>query len=72
VSGHDEAITPVGGGAGHPGLLRKLVAVIRPEFRVDVLDFDPVDPVFGGPLCRVGDCRRPARSRGICLGHHAR
>jgi hypothetical protein len=72
MSGHDEAITPVGGGAGHPGLLRKLMAAIRPELRADVWSFDPADPMFGGPLCHVPGCRRPARSRGFCTGHHAR
>jgi hypothetical protein len=38
--------------AGRPaGLLEKLLAVIRPEFRLEVLVFDPRDPVFGGPPC---------------------
>lgn len=72
MSGPDEAITPVPGGAGHPRLLRKLMAAIRPELRADVWSFDPADPMFGGALCHVPGCRRPARSRGFCTGHHAR
>jgi len=31
------------------GLLEKLMAVVRPEFRADVLAFDAADPVFGSP-----------------------
>ncbi len=58
--------------AGPPGLLEKLAAAVRPEFRADVLVFDPADPVFGGDLCRVDGCARTARSRGMCGGHHQR
>ena len=36
------------------GLLEKLMAAVRPEFRADDLVFDPRDPVFGGPACVVG------------------
>jgi hypothetical protein len=39
-----------------PGLLSKLMAAVRPEFRADELVFDPVNPVFGGVLCRVSGC----------------
>ena len=56
----------------HPGLLEKLMAVIRPEFRDDILVFDPEDPVFGGELCRVSGCGRTARNVGMCHGHHQR
>jgi integrase len=61
-----------GGPDGYPGLLAGLMAAVRPEFRAGVLAFDPADPVFGGPLCTVGGCRRPARSRGLCVGHEGR
>lgn len=52
------------------GLLAKLMAVVRPEFRSDVLVFDPRDPVFGGPACAVPGCVRAARGQGLCPGHH--
>jgi integrase len=42
---------------GQPGLLEKLVAAVRPEFRASELVFDPRDPVFG---------------RGLCQGHRQR
>jgi integrase len=54
------------------GLLAKLMAAVRPEFRADDLVFDPRDPVFGGPACAVSGCVRPARQRGMCLGHRQR
>ena len=46
------------------GLREKLMAAVRPEFRVDELAFDPADPVFGGAICRVArlppdSARRP-------------
>jgi hypothetical protein len=57
---------------GRPaGLLEKLIAAVRPQFRTDVLVFDPRDPVFGGPACAAG-CQRPARRRGLCPGHYER
>jgi integrase len=54
------------------GLLEKLMAAVRPEFRVGVLVFDPADPVFGGDACRVPQCGRTARTVGMCYGHHLR
>lgn len=65
--GHASSSLPDGG-----SLLAKLMSVVRPEFRAEVLTFDPEDPVFGGGACRVPDCRRHARSRGLCQGHHLR
>ncbi|TSD92837.1 site-specific integrase [Skermania sp. ID1734] len=56
----------------HPGLLEKLLAAVRPEFRADLIDIDPSDPVFGGSHCRVRGCRRVGRTRNLCLGHHNR
>ena len=54
------------------GLLAKLTAAIRPDFRADVLVLDPRDPVFGGPACAVADCERQARCREMCWGHSHR
>jgi integrase len=54
----------------YPGLLAALMAAVRPEFRSEVLGFDPRDPVFGGPPCLVGGCERPARHRDLCQWHY--
>jgi integrase len=60
----------------HPasaGLLEKLLATIRPEFRRDVLVFAADDPVFGGTACRVGMCGRVSfSSTGLCNAHYQR
>jgi integrase len=55
-----------------PGLLGKLMAVVRPEFRAEEFAFDPADPIFGGGVCLVTSCERTARSRGLCTAHHDR
>ncbi|HEX2805046.1 MAG TPA: hypothetical protein VHN80_02605, partial [Kineosporiaceae bacterium] len=63
------------GALGRPtpfGLLAKLMAAVRPQFRVEDLVFDPRDPVFGGPACAVPGCARPKRQRGLCVGHRQR
>ena len=39
-----------------PGLLGRLAAAVRPEFRASVLVFDPADPVFGRGVCLVDGC----------------
>ena len=54
------------------GLLEKLLAAVRPEFRQDVLAFGAADPVFGGPPCKVPGCGRTGRVRGLCTGHDHR
>ena len=46
------------------GLLEKLMAAVRPEFRADDLVFDPRDPVFGGPPVRGERLRPPAPQPG--------
>jgi integrase len=57
----------------HPGLLAKLVAAVRPEFRHDILVFAPDDPVFGGAVCRVSGCGRVSHSgTKLCGGHDQR
>ncbi|ETZ51404.1 phage integrase domain protein [Mycobacterium avium MAV_120709_2344] len=54
------------------GLLGRLMAGVRSEFRRDVLEFAADDAVFGGGSCRVTDCGRSARGHGLCQGHHQR
>ena len=54
------------------GLLEKLMAAVRPEFRAGDLAFDPRDPVFGGPPCAVNGCDRPHRRQGLCTSHWQR
>ena len=58
--------------ASRPGLLGKLMAAVRPQFRADELVFDPADPVFGGGTCRVEGCGRTARGHGLCQAHRNR
>jgi hypothetical protein len=67
-------VIPAGQGIGdkRPGLLASLMAAVRPEFRASVLVFDPGDPVFGGPACRIRRCGRTARTAGMCNAHHQR
>ena len=61
---------PAPGAAGQlpvaPGLLEKLLAAVRPEFRADELAFGLDDPVFGGDRCRAGRCGRAVQARGLC------
>ncbi|HEX2810531.1 MAG TPA: hypothetical protein VHN80_30580, partial [Kineosporiaceae bacterium] len=54
------------------GLLAKLMAAVRPQFRAEDLVFDPRDPVFGGPACAVAGCDRPERKNNMCVGHRQR
>lgn len=58
--------------ADRAGLLEKLMAAVRPEFRVDVLVVDPADPVLGKRVCAVPDCDRSAWLAGLCGGHSGR
>ncbi len=51
------------------GLLGKLAAAVRPEFRADVLVFDPADPVFGRGVCLVAGCGWQVHGSGMCQGH---
>ena len=57
---------------GPSGLLGKLMAEVRSEFRSDVLEFGSEDPVFGGAECKVEGCGRTARGLGLCEGHRQR
>ena len=54
------------------GLTRKLMAVVRLEFRATELVFTAEDPVFGGPPCPVPQCHRVGRASGLCWGHYGR
>ncbi|MGH4023715.1 MAG: tyrosine-type recombinase/integrase [Pseudonocardiaceae bacterium] len=54
------------------GLLAKLLAVVRPEFRVEVYVPAPDDPVLGRPSCAVPGCDRSGWEYGLCGGHSHR
>lgn len=54
------------------GLLGRLMAAVRPEFRVDVYFPDPGDRVLGRPVCRVPGCDRSGWEYGLCGGHGTR
>jgi integrase len=69
VTARVPAIAP---GADRSGLLAKLMGAVGPRFRADVLVFAAQDPVFGGGVCRVGECPRSASGQGLCQGHHLR
>jgi len=57
---------------GRARLLEKLMAAVRPEFRVEVYVPAPGDPVFGAAQCAVADCDRMAHQQGLCNGHAIR
>jgi integrase len=63
---------PVPGGGSVPGLLEKLLAAVRPEFRSDELVFSSQDPVSGGKPCLVPGCGRTAGGKDLCKGHLCR
>ena len=54
------------------GLLEKLMATVRSEFRVDILVPDQGDPVLGWKSCGVSGCDRPANDYELCKGHGGR
>ena len=59
--------------AGRPaGLLERLLAAVRPEFRADEFLFEPDDPVCGGQPCGITGCGRARQARGLCHAHYAR
>lgn len=67
-------MTPVAGAsaAASIGLLERLMAAVRPEFRVDVYVPEPGDPVLGRPSCAVPGCDRSGWEYGLCGGHSTR
>lgn len=66
-------VTPLPTGPlGWSGLLEKLLAAVRPEFRVEMLFPDADDPVLGWKRCPVPGCNRAAHEQGLCTGHAQR
>jgi integrase len=59
-------------GRGRARLLEKLMANVRPEFRVEIYVPTPGDPVFRAAQCTVDDCDRMEHQRGLCNGHAIR
>ena len=53
-----------------PGLLGKLMAAVRPEFRAGILVPERGALVFDVAPCRVPGCVRQPRTRGLCKGHY--
>ncbi len=54
------------------GLLGKLMAAVRPQFRVEVYLPDPQDRVLGCPMCSVPGCERSAGEHRLCSAHARR
>jgi hypothetical protein len=55
-----------------PGLVGRLAALVRPEFRVEVLVPAVGDPILGSPACVVPGCVRSSRYGGLCPAHLGR
>ena len=47
--------------SGQAGLLERLLAAVRIEFRADILVPGPDDPVLGRPACPAGGWTGPGR-----------
>ena len=47
--------------SGQAGLLERLLAAVRIEFRADILVPRPDDPVLGRPACPAGGSTGPGR-----------
>jgi integrase len=60
------------GAAERAGLSARLLATVRPEFRVEVLIPAPDDLILGTPPCRVDGCPHRQRTSGLCHAHHQR
>ena len=58
--------------SGQAGLLERLLAAVRIEFRADILVPRPDDPVLGRPACPAGGCDRPRAENGLCTAHGKR
>jgi integrase len=57
---------------GRSGLLEKLLASVRAEFRNEIYRPAPDDPVFVPGECAVSGCDRVVAQRGLCNGHAIR
>ncbi|WOP07072.1 tyrosine-type recombinase/integrase [Streptomyces cyaneofuscatus] len=57
---------------GRGGLLERLLAAVRADFRTEIYRPAPDDSVFASPTCTVVDCDRPVSMRGLCNGHAVR
>ena len=68
VSGQPARLGP----AQRARLSARLLAAVRPEFRVEVLIPAPDDLILGTPPCRVDGCPHRQRHRGLCHAHHQR
>jgi hypothetical protein len=55
-----------------PTLADRLDAVVRPEFRLDVLVPAVGDPILGTPGCAVPGCVHSSRYAALCLAHLGR
>jgi integrase len=55
--------------AGRTGLLEKLLAAVRREFRAGILVPGPGDPVLGRQRCPADGCDRPRAENGLCSAH---
>lgn len=55
-----------------PGLLKKLMAGVRAEFRVDLYVPAPDHPVLGRGVCTVSGCGRSPMGNGLCSSHQKR
>ena len=56
----------------NPTLADRLDAVVRPEFRLDVLVPAVGDPILGTPACAVPGCVHSSRYAALCLAHLGR
>jgi len=64
--------TPPAVPAPGSGLLAKLMATVRAEFRVEVFTPALGELVFSSDTCLVPDCLRQPRTRRLCRGHYYR
>ena len=67
-----ETVTALDSASAGGGLLGKLLAAVRPEFRVEIYLPAPDDPVLGRPGCAVPGCDRSGWEYRLCGGHSNR